>query len=76
MKKVRKVPTETAIIRSCYHRVGIETDRELCKYLEITPVTLCRDRMARPGEWKLCELRAVFRAAKMSDEDILAVVKG
>lgn len=63
------------IIRSNRERSGIRSDSELARVTGIRYRTLLR-RMDDPGSMLLCEIRALAKKTHMSDEDLLALIKG
>lgn len=63
------------IIRTNRERSGIRSDSELARMTGIKYRTLLR-RMDDPGSMLLCELRALAKKTRMSDEDLLEIVRG
>lgn len=56
-------------------RAGIETKRDLAKRTGIKYGTL-NDRMQKPEQLRLFELKAIAEETEMPDEDIIKIVKG
>lgn len=69
-------PIEIRIIRSARELAGIESDRELCEETGINYATFAQKRVSDPGSLHLCEIRQLIKHTKMTDEMILALVKG
>lgn len=63
------------IIRTNRERSGIRSDSELARVTGIKYRTLLR-RMDDPGSMLLCELRVLAKKTRMSDEDLLEIVRG
>lgn len=63
------------IIRTNRERSGIRSDSELARVTGIKYRTLLR-RMEDPGSMLLCELRVLAKKTRMSDEDLLEIVRG
>jgi hypothetical protein len=63
------------IIRSNRERSGIRSDSELARVTGIGYRTLLR-RMDDPGSMLLCELRVLAKKTRMSDEDLLELIRG
>lgn len=56
-------------------RAGIKTKRDLAKRTGIKYGTL-NDRMQKPEQLRLFELKAIAEETEMPDEDIIKIVKG
>lgn len=67
---------ERQVIRSARERAGIMSDRELSERTGLPYSTMMHQRRADPGSYTLRELRQIIKHTGMSDESIVALVRG
>ena len=80
MPKVRPTDTEMcnrevrAILAAGQVRQAV-TDDDVAKYMGVVPRTYQR-RKKEPGDFSLRELRAIVKVMRLSDQEIVALIKG
>lgn len=73
---MEKTNVERKIIRSARERAGIMSDRELAERTGLSYSTMMHQRRNDPGSYILRELRQIIKHTGMSDESIIALVRG
>lgn len=74
-KRVYNMNTETKTIKTAMLRNGIETRKALSEELGMKD-QLMRDRFLNPSGIRLYELRSLIESLRLTDAEILTIVKG